>query len=268
MNATNNFSDVGKLMHLPLTDIKPGEPTTAPEFVIAAAAEALVKAGGRNWVPLIVQQVGKYDYQVVSNSFVYAVAEQAGLERVWAVVTDSEPQTTELVKILAGDVLPKVNLSISSRDAIAAALQYLIEKPGSPLKAVNLLVAVDKLEQADRSTWKDFEPVTKLKCGITKAKLPALEEVFYLSPPAPLAPPPPAPEIVSIKKASRDEIFERLKYLSEYKIGGFNKVDPDKAADAISSASRGKWKSFTPIVNLDCGIDKAKVKALKGVFSL
>lgn len=262
-----HFNDVGKLMHLPLKDIQPGEPTTAPEFVITAAAEVLMQTGGRNWVPLVVKQTGQYEYQVISHTFVYAVAEQAGLERVWAIVTEDKPQTIELVKILAGETLPKINLTMASRDAIKAGLQYLIEKPGSAVKAVNLLVATDKIATADRSQWKNFEPITKLKCGITKAKLPALAEIFYLAPTVTKALPP-APQAISIKQASRDEIHTRLQYLKDNKIGGFDTVDADQAADTIFTSSKGKWKSLNAIANLDCGIEKAQIKTLKTVFSL
>lgn len=146
---------------------------------------------------------------------------------------------------------------------MVAHIKHLIDNPPQALT-----ICVYKLDQADRSTWKDFEPISKLKCGITKAKLTALKEVFYLSPPAPPELPPPAPETVSIKKASRDEIFIRLKYLSDYKISGFDKVDLDKAADAIFTTSKSKWKSLTPVSNLECGIDKVKTKTLKTVFSL
>jgi hypothetical protein len=263
----SDFSDIGKLMHLPIEDIKPGEPTTAPSFMISAAAEALVAAGGRNWVPLVVKQTGKYEYQVVSESFIHAVAEQAGLDRIWSIVIDSDPQTVELAKVLAGEVVPKVNLSTASRDTIKNALQYLIEKPGSPLRTVSLLIAVDKLDEANRQSWKTFEPIARLKCGITKAKLSALEEVFYLAP-VEEVPPPPPPEPISIKKASRDEIFERLQYLAEYKIDGFEKVNADKVADILFTTSKGKWKSLNPISTLDCGISKAKIKTLKLVFTL
>lgn len=263
----SDFSDIGKLMHLPLEDIQPGEPTTAPEFVIAAAAEALVQAGSRNWVPLVVKQIGKYEYEVVSESFIYAVAEKAGLERIWAIVIEPDPQIIEITKILAGEAIPKVNLSTASRDTIKAALQYLIEKPGSPLKAVKLLVALDKIDESDRQHWKTFEPIIKLKCGITKPKLAALEEIFYLSPVE--VPEPPEPPVkVSLKKASRDEIFERLQYLAQYQVDGFEKLDPDTLSDTLFTANKGKWKSLNPISELECGISKAKIKTLKLLFTL
>lgn len=260
--------DTGKLMHLPLADIQPGEPIDVPEFVIVAAAEALLKAEGRNWIPVIVKQTGKYEYQVVSNTFAYAVAQEAGLERVWCMVTDSKPETIELVKILSREITPKVNLSTASRDIIMDALKYLIKRPGSPLSKVDLLVATNRIEESDREEWKDFSAITKLKCGITKgSKLDSLSEIFYLSPP-PLPEIPPPPPMASLKKGTRDEILNNLKYLSDSKIGGFNKIDIQKAADKIFSADKTKWKSLNPISTLDCGIAKAKITTLKMVFKL
>jgi hypothetical protein len=260
--------DTGKLMHLPLDDIQPGEPIDVPEFVIVAAAEALLKAEGRNWIPVIVKQTGKYEYQVVSNTFAYAVAQEAGLERVWCMVTDSKPETIELVKILAREITPKVNLSTASREIIMDALKYLIKRPGSPLSKVDFLVATNRIEESDREEWKDFSEITKLRCGITKGlKLDSLSEIFYLSPPPlpELLPPPP---IVSVKKGSKEEIFVNLKYLSDSKIGGFNKIDIQKAADEIFAADKTKWKSLNPISTLDCGITKVKITTLKTVFKL
>ena len=142
---------------------------------------------------------------------------------------------------------------------------YLASQPGSPLKGMEATIAASKIAAEDRSTWQDFTPITKLKCGITKGKkLDALSAVFYLTPP-PVPPVPPA--YISIKQASRAEIFERLDYLSTYKIGGFDAINPEAVSDLIASANRSKWKSLTPITKIDCGIDTAKVKILKTLFT-
>lgn len=263
-----DFSNVGKLMHLPLVDIKSDEKTSEPEFIMTAAADSIRQADGRNWVPLIVQEIGDYQYQVVSNHFIYAVAQQADLERVWCIVVAPEPKIIEQAKVLSREVTPKINLSTASRESIFAALRYLTEKAGNPLKGVDVLVATNRIESADRAKWADFNPIIKLKCGITKGKkLDALSEVFFLSPPPP---PPPPPETVSVKSASRDEIFERLNYLSTQKIGGFEAIDVEKVSDLIFAANKAKWKSLNRITKLDPDIDisTAQLKALKTVLSL
>ncbi len=179
----SNLSDVGNLMHLYMDEIKPGEGTDAPEFLITATAKKLNELGGRNWVPLIVKEMGEDQYEVIGNSFIYAVAEEAGLEKVWCIIADPSEETVELAKVLSGEVTPKINLSTATRDEIKAALQYLIEKPGTDFKSVKLLVATDRIDEAPRQHWKTLDPITTLKCGITKGKkLSALKEVFYLTP--------------------------------------------------------------------------------------
>lgn len=181
----SSLSDIGNLMHLYLEDIDPGEGTDAPEFLIKASAHLLNQKGGRNWIPVIVKETGEDQYEVIGNSFIYAVAEEAGLERVWCIIADDSEDAIETTKVLAGEKLPKINLSKASRDEIAAALQYLIEQPGSALKTVKLAVAVNRIEEAPRLYWKNFEPIVDLKCGITKGKkLDALKQVFYLTPQA------------------------------------------------------------------------------------
>lgn len=264
----SKYDDIGKLMHLPLADIEPGEPCSESEFIITAAAEAVLQGGGHNWIPVIVKETGDYQYQVVSNSFIYAVAQQAELERVWCIIIEPESKNIEQAKILAREAIPKVNLSRASRDTILAALRYLVAEPGSALKGLDVIVAANRISAANRETWSNFNPVISLKCAITRGKkLDALAKVFFLSP-APVAPPPPPPQAVSVKRASRDEIFDRLNYLSTNKIGGFEEIDAEKTADAIFTASKGKWKSLTPISKLECGIDTAKMKIIKTLFSL
>ena len=264
----SDFDNIGKLMHLPLEDIEPGDEFSAPEFIINEAAEAVLKAGGRNWVPLIVKEIAEYKYQVVSNPLIYAVAEKAALERVWCIVIDPKPENIEQAKILAKETTPAVNLNTASRDTILSALRYLKEETGSVLKGVDLIKATHKIAESNREYWTSFNEITKLKCGITRGKkLDALKQVFFLSPlPKPELPPP--PEVISIKRASRDEIFDRLNYLSTCKIDGFEAIDPDKTADAIFTASKSKWRSLNPITKLGCGISKAKIKTLKNVFKL
>ena len=74
-----SLSDVGNLMCLPFDEIEPGDPTDAHEYLIQAAAN-LLGSEGRNWIPLIVQEIGLEQYRVVGNAFVYAVAAAADLK--------------------------------------------------------------------------------------------------------------------------------------------------------------------------------------------
>lgn len=179
----SSLSNIGNLMHLYLDEIDPGEGTDAPEFLITASAHLLNQKGGRNWIPVVVKETGEDQYEVIANSFIYAVAEEAGLDRVWCIIADSSDDTIAITKVLAGEEVPKINLSKASRDEIMAALQYLIEQPESALKSVKLPIATNRIDEAPRQYWKGLEPITTLKCGITKGKkLDALKQVFYLEP--------------------------------------------------------------------------------------
>src|SRR4028119_2260314 len=122
-----DFDNIGKLMHLPLNNIESGEQISASEFIVTAA-EAICQAGGRNWIPVIVKETGDYQYQVVSNHFVYAVAQQAKLDLVWCIVIDPKPSNIEQAKILAREANPQVNLSPASKDTIVAVFKYLVKE--------------------------------------------------------------------------------------------------------------------------------------------
>ncbi|UKP01355.1 Rho termination factor N-terminal domain-containing protein [Nostoc sp. UHCC 0870] len=177
------IDDIGNLMYLYRKEISSCVGTDAPEFLIKSTAQALNNLGGRNWIPIIVKETGEDQYEVIGNSFIYAVAEEARLDKVWCIIADDSKETSEVTKILAGEIRPKINLSYAGRDEIKSALEYLIEKPDSVLKRVNLSVATNRIEEAPRKYWTSLDPITTLKCQITKGvKLNALKEVFELTP--------------------------------------------------------------------------------------
>lgn len=179
----SSLSNIGNLMRLYLDNIDSSISNDTPEFLIKASARLLKEKGDRNWIPLLVKETGKDKYEVIANSFIYAVAKEAGLDRVWCIIADNSDDTAEITKVLAKEKTPKTNLCIASRDEIVAALQYLIEQPGSALKTVKLAVATNRIDEAPRQSWQNFDPIIKLKCGITKgAKIEALKQVFYLTP--------------------------------------------------------------------------------------
>ncbi|MCS6782769.1 MAG: Rho termination factor N-terminal domain-containing protein [Gloeomargarita sp. SKYBB_i_bin120] len=257
-----DVSIIGSLMYLHLNEIEPGESPAVPSFLIDAAAELLHKAGDRNWLPIVVKITGKDRYQVVANSFTYAVAKAAGLERVWCVIADNKPETAFLSQVLAREKTPKINLCSANWDEIRAGLEYLLEQ--QRLKGVQLDVVLNRIADApDRKFWTTFDPITKLKCGITASKLSALEDIFYLEP----EPPAPPPEKVNLCTATADEIRERLQYLiQQSRLKG---IELDLAVARIAEASDRKyWSKFNPITKLGCGITKTKLKLLEEVFYL
>ncbi len=123
---------IGNLVYLYLSDIEAGNPTDAPEFLIKATAKLLQESGGRNWLPIIVKMLDKDRYQVIGNSFVYAIAQEANLERVWCIVADDKDETAFLAQVLAREQTPKINLCTADREEIIAGLRFLRALPDSP----------------------------------------------------------------------------------------------------------------------------------------
>lgn len=226
-----SLSDIGNLMHLYLDEIEPGEATTAPDFLIQASAQVLNEKCDRNWIPIVVKEIGEDQYQVIGNSFTYAVAEEAGLERVWCVIADDSDETAEVARVLSGEEVPKINLSKASRDEINIALQYLIELPGSDLKKVKLATATNRIEEAPRQYWKTLDPIANLKCGITRGKkLSALKSVFYLTPQ-------PMPEVITDPVLLKSLTATELKKMAKKRgITGYSKLKKSELINVLSKA--------------------------------
>ncbi len=225
----SNLSDVGNLMYLDLDIIEPGEIAKTSEYLITATANELSKTDGRNWIPLIVKEIAEDRYQVIGNSFIYTVAEAAGLEKVWCIIADNSQETAKVTKILAREETPKINLSTASRDEIRAALEYLIEKPDTVLKGVKIPVATNRIDEAPRQYWQDFKPITKLKCGITLGKkVKALEEVFYLTPES-------LPDNIRDPKILNSLTVKELKAMAKKrKTSGYSKLSKNKLVALLS----------------------------------
>ena len=225
----SNLSDVGNLMYLDLEIIKSGETAKTSEYLITATANELSKTDGRNWIPLIVKEIAEDRYQVIGNSFIYTVAEAAGLEKVWCIIADNSQETAKVTKILAREETPKINLSTASRDEIRAALEYLIEKPDTVLKGVKIPVATNRIDEAPRQYWQDLKPITKLKCGITLGKkVKALEEVFYLTPDS-------LPDNIQDPKILNSLNTKELKAMAKKrKLSGYSKFSKSKLVTLLS----------------------------------
>jgi hypothetical protein len=92
--------NTGKMMHLKLRKIDPGEPHSESDEAVAEAAK-LIKAAGRNWIPVPVQQTKDYEYEVVGNSFIYEAAKKAGVDRLWTVIVDPLSENIKQAKLLS-----------------------------------------------------------------------------------------------------------------------------------------------------------------------
>lgn len=179
----SSLSNIGNLMYLYLDYIKPVKQVTVSEFIITATANLINKTNQRNWLPLIVKKTGQNQYEIVANSWIYAVAQKAGLERVWCIIADHNPETQEIAQILAFEQTPKINLSLASKTEISEAIAYLLQLSNSPLKGINKKLFIDRLSQAPRKYLQDLNHISRLKCGIKQgSKLNGLKQVFYLTP--------------------------------------------------------------------------------------
>ena len=238
----SSLSNIGNLMRLYLDDIDSSISNDTSEFLVKASARLLKEKGDRNWIPLLVKETGKDKYEVIANSFIYAVAKEAGLDRVWCVIADDSDDTAEVTKVLAQEKTPKINLCTASRDEIVAALQYLIEQPGSALKTVKLAIAANRIDEAPRQYWQNFNPIIDLKCGITKgAKLEALKQVFYLTPqPMPEKETKTDVDKTTHEKTSKGNSFKTMtvtelkKIAKEKGITGVSKMKKDELIAALS----------------------------------
>ena len=229
----SNPHDIGNLMNLYLDEIDLDEGVNIPSFLIKASANLLNQKGGRNWIPVIVKEIEEDRYKVIGNSFIYAIAKEAGLERIWCIIADDSSDTSELTKVLAGESIPKINLSKASRDEIAAALEYLIEQPGSILKTIKIAIATNRIDEAPRQYWKTLDPIVNLKCGITKGKkLDALKQVFYLIPQA-------MPDIITDIAILKTMSTTELKALAKKQgITGIHKMKKDELVKILNNRSQ------------------------------
>ncbi|MBE9137966.1 Rho termination factor N-terminal domain-containing protein [Nodosilinea sp. LEGE 07088] len=225
-----SLSDVGNLMCLPFDEIQPGQPTKAHEYLIQSAANQL-GLEGRNWIPLVVKEIGPDQYQVIGNSFVYAVAVEAELEEVWCIIADDTPETVAITQALAQETQPKTNLSTASREEISVAVDYLLAQPSTPLKGVNSASLVTRLDEAPRKYWKNLQPITKLGCRITAGKkLKALEQVFYLTPE-------PMPDVVTDRTLLESLTTAQLKAMAKKRdIEGISKLKKSDLVNLLAAA--------------------------------
>lgn len=212
--------EIGTLRYLYLEEIELQESIEVAEFLVMGAAKAILATNNRNWIPLIVTQTALEKYQVIGNAFVYQVAVEAALEKVWCIIADDSPETLETTKLLAQEKLPQIDLATATREEIKAGLEYLINRANNPLKGVKLASAIDRIDSAPRQYWqKSLIDVTSLKCGITGGtKLNIFKEIFYVTPQ-------PLPEVITDESLLQNFNTTELKNMAKKrKLSGYSKM--------------------------------------------
>ena len=224
----SHYSDIGNLMYLDLDIIESKISTSISNYLVEATAKKLKNNNSRNWIPLIVKEVAEYRYQVIGNSFIYEVTKAAKLEKVWCIIADDSEETAAIAQMLAGETIPKTNLSTASQNEIKAALEYLVEQ-FSVLRGIKVSVAADRISQAPRQYWQDLKPITKLKCGITSVKkIAVLEQVFYLTPE-------PIPDNIKDPQVLKTFNSAKLKKIAKQRnLTGYSKYTKDKLINLLS----------------------------------
>jgi hypothetical protein len=226
--------EFGSLLHLYLEDIEIDNAIEKSEFLIAGAAKAINDAGGYNCIPVIVEQIDRNKYKVVANSFIYAAAEMAQMDRIWCIVVDDSEQTKRCAKIIAQESLPQIDLANATFEEIRMGLDYLINRPENKLSGVKLAIASNRIADAEKQSWKSsLIDVTKLKCGITKGKkLNIFKEIFYLtSIPVDEKHTEQKTDISSLKKLT---VKELRKLAKERKISRYSKMNKADLIKALS----------------------------------
>jgi hypothetical protein len=138
-----------------------------------------LQATGKNILPVIVKALDEDDYQAVFNTQILDAAKLAKLDFVWCIIVD-EPMLTQ-VQIESGQVpQPQVNVLTASEQEIIEAFEYIKANREGFEKVKPKQAAKAIIEHRKSKKPKSLSFFTNLKCGIGKAKIPALSEFFVV----------------------------------------------------------------------------------------
>jgi DNA uptake protein ComE-like DNA-binding protein len=161
---------LGQILRLPCKFIQ-GK-TSVESIVIDAIAQELSKTR-KNILPVMVKFLKEDKYTAVFNSQILIAAKQAGLDFVYCIVVDEEMAAQ--LKVEAGKNI-KANLNQSTEAEITAAFQNIQKNLSAFNKIEPATIARAIVQYRHQNPIKDLNFLTKLKCGIGKAKLPLLRD--------------------------------------------------------------------------------------------
>jgi hypothetical protein len=182
---------LGQVLRLPCKFIQ-GK-SGADKAVLKSISQQL-QATGKNILPVIVKALDEDDYQAVLNTQILDAAKLAKLDFVWCVVVNDQmqaqvqiesgqlPQSKAQVQIEPGELSqPQVNLLRASEREITEAFEYIKAHRKGFEKIKPQQIAKTIIEQRKTKKPKSLSFLTNLKCGIGKAKVPALSEFLVLA---------------------------------------------------------------------------------------
>lgn len=161
---------LGELLRLPVKFIK-GK-TDAPAIAVSAIAQQL-QATSKNVLPIIVKLLAEDKYEATLNAQILEAARQAKLDFVWCIVVNEAMDFQTQVE--AGQAL-QINVSTASEKALVEMFEFIRSHKTGFSKLQPPLVAQAIVEYRKVHRLENLTFLTKLKCGIGKAKLSALEK--------------------------------------------------------------------------------------------
>jgi hypothetical protein len=257
----SSLKDIGQLIQVSIEQVEFDSELNIPPYQVAALAEKLHQPNLRNWVPVIVQEPTLRQYRVISNGHILAAMKAAGHENIWVVVVPDDPDTETQIELLTGKVPLKVNICTADHETLLAALSYCRKEISSKF---DVTIATERILKAPgRRGWKDLQPLTKLQCGLSSAKMNVLKNVFEV-----------IPEKIEVKpiilnSASEDELlkaFEAASTLPDTKLAN---VNLEALAHSIASdPERLYWQDLKPLTKLKNGLTSAKLVGLDSILKL
>lgn len=161
---------VGQVLRLPCKFIQ-GTSTTAPMVIDTIAKE--LATTGKNVLPVMVKIVKEDKYIAVFNTKILVAAKQAGLDFVYCIVVDEEMAAQ--LKVEIGKTI-KINLNLASEAELTAAFENIKTNLVALNKIQPAAISQSIVQYRISNIIKDLNFLTKLKCGIGKAKLPLLSD--------------------------------------------------------------------------------------------
>lgn len=166
---------LGQILRIPCKFIK-GKTDAHPVLLKAIAQE--LKKQGKNILPVFVQQLRDEEYRAFSNIHVLEAARQAKSDFVWCIVVDETMRAQ--VQVELGQVV-RVNILTASISEITQTIEYLQGQNPDLKKIIPLKVAEAIAEYRATKQPANLSFLTKMKCGIGKAKIPLLAQSLVLA---------------------------------------------------------------------------------------